>query len=89
MLQAITSVVVSAAVQAIMDDYYFQFFYDDLPVWGYVGKMEKVKSRFRQQVASHVARHCVLASLETVFKSKTPLVKTGLLCLRRKQHSRL
>ena len=29
--------------QAILDDYYFQFVYDDLPVWGYIGKMENVK----------------------------------------------
>ncbi|GAB4814909.1 hypothetical protein N2152v2_001955 [Parachlorella kessleri] len=28
---------------AIKDDYYFQFFYDDLPIWGYVGKVERVK----------------------------------------------
>lgn len=24
-------------------DYYFQFYYDDLPIWGYVGKVETVK----------------------------------------------
>lgn len=30
--------------QAISKDYYFQFVYDDLPIWGYVGKIETVKS---------------------------------------------
>ena len=24
------------------EDYYFQMFYDDLPIWGFVGKMEKI-----------------------------------------------
>lgn len=27
--------------RAISKDYYFQFFYDDLPIWGYVGKVEE------------------------------------------------
>ena len=25
------------------EDYYFQMFYDDLPIWGFVGKFEKVE----------------------------------------------
>ena len=29
-------------MQAVKEDYYFQMFYDDLPIWGFVGKMEKV-----------------------------------------------
>lgn len=28
--------------KAILKDYYFQFFYDDLPIWGYVGKAEAI-----------------------------------------------
>ncbi|KFM26763.1 Putative phagocytic receptor 1b [Auxenochlorella protothecoides] len=28
---------------ALAKDYYFQFFYDDLPIWGYVGKVETIK----------------------------------------------
>ena len=24
------------------EDYYFQMFYDDLPIWGFIGKMEKL-----------------------------------------------
>ena len=30
------------ASQAVREDYYFQMFYDDLPIWGFVGKMEKI-----------------------------------------------
>ena len=30
-------------VQAVKEDYYFQMFYDDLPIWGFVGKFEKVE----------------------------------------------
>ncbi|KAK0604006.1 hypothetical protein LWI29_011112 [Acer saccharum] len=26
--------------QAIIDDFYFQMYYDDLPLWGYIGKIE-------------------------------------------------
>lgn len=28
--------------QAVQDDYYFQMFYDDLPIWGFIGKIEKL-----------------------------------------------
>lgn len=27
---------------AVKQDYYFQMFYDDLPVWGFIGKIEKI-----------------------------------------------
>jgi hypothetical protein len=29
-------------MQAVRDDWYFQMYYDDLPVWGFIGKTEKV-----------------------------------------------
>jgi hypothetical protein len=29
--------------KAIKSDYYFQFVYDDLPIWGYIGKLEASK----------------------------------------------
>lgn len=28
--------------QAVKEDWYFQMYYDDLPVWGFIGKMEKL-----------------------------------------------
>ena len=28
--------------KAVADDYYFQMYYDDLPIWGFIGKMEKI-----------------------------------------------
>ena len=28
--------------QALAADYYFNMFYDDLPIWGFIGKVEKV-----------------------------------------------
>ena len=28
--------------QAVKEDWYFQMYYDDLPVWGFIGKMEKI-----------------------------------------------
>jgi len=28
--------------KAVKDDYYFQMYYDDLPLWGFIGKVEKI-----------------------------------------------
>ena len=28
--------------KAVRDDYYFQMYYDDLPIWGFIGKIEKI-----------------------------------------------
>lgn len=28
--------------QAVRDDWYFQMYYDNLPVWGFIGKVEKI-----------------------------------------------
>jgi hypothetical protein len=28
--------------QAVRDDWYYQMYYDNLPVWGFVGKVEKI-----------------------------------------------
>jgi hypothetical protein len=28
--------------KAVKDDYYFQMYYDDLPIWGFIGKIEKI-----------------------------------------------
>ena len=28
--------------RAVRDDYYFQMYYDDLPIWGFLGKVEKL-----------------------------------------------
>lgn len=28
-------------MQAIREDYYFQMYYDNLPIWGFIGKLEK------------------------------------------------
>ena len=31
-------------VQAVREDYYFQMFYDDLPIWGFIGRLEPEKA---------------------------------------------
>ena len=28
--------------KAVEEDYYFQMYYDDLPIWGFIGKIEKI-----------------------------------------------
>ena len=44
-------------MQAVKEDYYFQMFYDDLPIWGFVGKMEKIDkphgAEFRYYLFTH------------------------------------
>ncbi|XRB23606.1 transmembrane 9 superfamily member [Pseudoscourfieldia marina] len=45
--------------QAVKDDYYFQMYYDDLPIWGFIGKTEKIlrrgaKPEFRYYLFTHV-----------------------------------
>lgn len=39
----LTQAEVKAFRKALEKDYYFQFYYDDLPIWGYVGKVETVQ----------------------------------------------
>lgn len=29
-------------LQAVVEDWYFQMYYDDLPIWGFIGKVEKI-----------------------------------------------
>ncbi len=44
--------------QAVREDWYFQMYYDDLPVWGFIGKMEKLfnqdKPEFRYYLFTHI-----------------------------------
>eukprot|EP00197_Chlamydomonas_leiostraca_P002553 CAMPEP_0202857270 /NCGR_PEP_ID=MMETSP1391-20130828/278_1 /ASSEMBLY_ACC=CAM_ASM_000867 /TAXON_ID=1034604 /ORGANISM="Chlamydomonas leiostraca, Strain SAG 11-49" /LENGTH=606 /DNA_ID=CAMNT_0049536053 /DNA_START=73 /DNA_END=1893 /DNA_ORIENTATION=+ len=43
---------------AVEDDWYFQMYYDDLPVWGFIGKMEKIikqgQSEYRFFLFTHI-----------------------------------
>jgi hypothetical protein len=45
----------AAAMQAVMDDWYFQMYYDDLPVWGFIGKVCSSGSRQTAQQAQPAA----------------------------------
>jgi Endomembrane protein 70 len=45
--------------QAVKEDYYFQMFYDDLPIWGFIGKLEKLAKNggaveYRYYLFTHV-----------------------------------
>lgn len=43
---------------AVAKDYYFQMYYDDLPVWGYIGKVEKQEkanpSEYKYYLFNHI-----------------------------------
>jgi hypothetical protein len=46
-------------LQAVKDDWYFQMYYDDLPVWGFIGKVEKIiqksgAAEYKYYVFTHV-----------------------------------
>jgi hypothetical protein len=36
-------------LQAVQDDWYIQMYYDDLPLWGFVGKTEKIIAKGESQ----------------------------------------
>ena len=38
-------------------DYYFQMFYDDLPIWGFIGKLEKVSKPSGIEVRFFIFTH--------------------------------
>lgn len=38
---------------AVKRDYYFQMFFDDLPVYGFIGKVEKIRKELRFYLFSH------------------------------------
>ncbi|KAK9810322.1 hypothetical protein WJX72_008660 [[Myrmecia] bisecta] len=44
--------------KAVKKDYYFQMFYDDLPIWGFIGKVEKLflgeKSQLKFYLFTHI-----------------------------------
>jgi hypothetical protein len=49
----------ACVLQAVKDDWYFQMYYDDLPVWGFIGKVEKIilksgVAEYRYYVFTHV-----------------------------------
>lgn len=42
---------------AVQNDWYFQMYYDDLPVWGFIGKMEKVMQGGKTQYVFYLFTH--------------------------------
>eukprot|EP00798_Chlamydomonas_sp_ICE-L_P020329 gene20329-27089_t len=55
---ALGSAELSKFRKAVEEDWYFQMYYDDLPVWGFIGKMEKIikqgVSEFRYHLFTHI-----------------------------------
>jgi len=42
---------------AVSDDYYFQMYYDDLPIWGFLGKIEKIMQAGSQELRYYLFTH--------------------------------
>eukprot|EP00238_Polyblepharides_amylifera_P008022 CAMPEP_0196579290 /NCGR_PEP_ID=MMETSP1081-20130531/19835_1 /TAXON_ID=36882 /ORGANISM="Pyramimonas amylifera, Strain CCMP720" /LENGTH=609 /DNA_ID=CAMNT_0041898823 /DNA_START=57 /DNA_END=1886 /DNA_ORIENTATION=+ len=44
--------------RAVKEDYYFQMYYDDLPIWGFIGKVEKIlrpgQPEWRYYIFTHI-----------------------------------
>ena len=49
---------VSLFRNAVMKDYYFQMYYDDLPIWGFIGKREK-EDKDPSEIKYGVYRHII------------------------------
>lgn len=43
--------------QALEADYYFNMFYDDLPIWGFIGKVEKIQKPAGMEKRYHLFTH--------------------------------
>lgn len=43
--------------KAVAKDYYFQMYYDDLPVWGFLGKVDKEGSSDRSEYKYYLFKH--------------------------------
>nr|GMD00713.1 transmembrane 9 superfamily member 3-like [Ipomoea batatas] len=42
---------------AVAEDYYFQMYYDDLPVWGYIGKVDKERKSDPSDYKYYLFKH--------------------------------
>jgi hypothetical protein len=54
--------VFAAAPQAVMDDWYFQMYYDDLPVWGFIGKVRSSSNGSSRAATGVAQQHADLSS---------------------------
>ena len=43
--------------KAVKDDYYFQMYYDDLPIWGFIGKIEKILKPGQPEMRYYLFTH--------------------------------
>eukprot|EP01025_Chloroclados_australasicus_P021661 TRINITY_DN2271_c0_g1_i1.p1 TRINITY_DN2271_c0_g1~~TRINITY_DN2271_c0_g1_i1.p1 ORF type:complete len:602 (-),score=61.60 TRINITY_DN2271_c0_g1_i1:553-2358(-) len=43
--------------RAVKEDWYFQMFYDDLPLWGFIGKVEKTLQKGGQEYSYYLFTH--------------------------------
>lgn len=43
--------------QAVQHDYYFQMYYDDLPIWGFVGRVEKITGASNAALRHYIFTH--------------------------------
>ena len=61
------------------EDYYFQMFYDDLPIWGFVGRLEKISkphgTEYRYYLFTHGARTPEQAMLSGVIGSTVTMLQ--------------
>jgi len=43
--------------KAVKEDYYFQMFYDDLPIWGFIGKVEQIFTDSGKELRYYLFTH--------------------------------
>ena len=78
----------TGAVQAVREDYYFQMFYDDLPIWGFIGRLESVKADSSEHLSTSSTRMCSLrwpttpTALSRSTSGQTPRLRCATSCRR-------
>lgn len=70
-LQRTAPTLLNPAAQALEADYYFNMFYDDLPIWGFIGKVEKIQKPAGMEKRYHLFTHggCFWAVPGVLFSS--------------------
>ena len=58
------------------DDYYFQMYYDDLPIWGFIGKIEKILKPGQPEMRQGLTPIHISAQPEPFLKQKPTLNTT-------------
>ena len=64
--------------KSVKDDYYFQMYYDDLPIWGFIGKIEKILKPGQPELRYYLFTHGAAAASLPAYHSLPACRPAGL-----------